>query len=310
MNVTKTTVYKGIAILLVVICHSVGNFGHGFRFFTPLGGVGVAIFLLLSAYGLNEAWIEKTNVGETKIQHCWWRKRFIAVWVPYIIVQLSLYWPFHEFKMIEFIYDITLIKPLYHNGWYLQYLLMWYLIFYIVRSIGLSDKYRLIIFGVISVITFFILREIKAEQSLSFFMGVLLSDKKILQKKLFKLRLGLLFLLFGIMCLAVKQLPIIRSAPQLVMNLVQLGIKLPIGVGLIILAHEVMKKWKLQVLYAVGIISYELYLIHGYVLSAVPSSLQGVFLFVMITIIGSVTCWFIMKLMKPLLCKCFMITKC
>lgn len=52
----SSDIMKGIAILCVVICHFMGTYGQGIRIFTPLGGIGVSIFLILSAYGLNESW--------------------------------------------------------------------------------------------------------------------------------------------------------------------------------------------------------------------------------------------------------------
>lgn len=52
----STDMMKGMAILCVVLCHYMGTFGQGITVFTPLGGIGVAIFLILSAYGLNESW--------------------------------------------------------------------------------------------------------------------------------------------------------------------------------------------------------------------------------------------------------------
>lgn len=63
MNKAQTTVYKGVAILLVILCHAMGTFGHGITLFTPLGGIGVSVFLLLSAYGLNESWLATSNGG-------------------------------------------------------------------------------------------------------------------------------------------------------------------------------------------------------------------------------------------------------
>lgn len=62
-NREMTNIYKGIAILSVILCHFMGAFGRGITIFTPLGGIGVAIFLLLSGYGLNESWSAKTNRG-------------------------------------------------------------------------------------------------------------------------------------------------------------------------------------------------------------------------------------------------------
>ena len=40
-----TNCLRGIAILLVVLCHTADAFGT--RILTPLGGIGVAIFILL-----------------------------------------------------------------------------------------------------------------------------------------------------------------------------------------------------------------------------------------------------------------------
>lgn len=43
MNKTQATVYKGVAILSVVLCYTMGTFGEGTTQFTPLGGgIGVA----------------------------------------------------------------------------------------------------------------------------------------------------------------------------------------------------------------------------------------------------------------------------
>lgn len=53
---TNSQAMKGIAILAVILCHLMGRFGSGTTLFTPLGGIGVSIFLMISAYGLNESY--------------------------------------------------------------------------------------------------------------------------------------------------------------------------------------------------------------------------------------------------------------
>lgn len=71
MNKQNTTIYKGMAILCIILSHVVGTFGRGrFTLFTPLGGIGVSIFLLLSAYGLNESWneLEEYNRGGAMVE--------------------------------------------------------------------------------------------------------------------------------------------------------------------------------------------------------------------------------------------------
>lgn len=48
-----TDTLRGLAILLVLVCHVSSTMGT--VLFTPLGGTGVALFLFLSGYGLNES---------------------------------------------------------------------------------------------------------------------------------------------------------------------------------------------------------------------------------------------------------------
>lgn len=81
----NSLVFKGIAILCVMMCHFMGGFGEGITIFTPLGGIGVSIFLMLSAYGLNESWNYNGKV-------CWWRKRIMNVVIPYMLTNSVFFW--------------------------------------------------------------------------------------------------------------------------------------------------------------------------------------------------------------------------
>lgn len=64
LSVGYTTVLRGIAILMVYLQHTMG--GLGSRFFTPLGGGGVAIFLIISGFGLSESYKKRGyhNIGK------------------------------------------------------------------------------------------------------------------------------------------------------------------------------------------------------------------------------------------------------
>lgn len=53
-NRNFTDSLRGIAILLVITSHIAGAIGTNLC--TPLGGIGVALFLFLSGYGLNESY--------------------------------------------------------------------------------------------------------------------------------------------------------------------------------------------------------------------------------------------------------------
>ena len=309
MTITRSQsdVYKAFAITIILICHFTGSFFKGLTtVFTPLGGIGVAVFLMLSGYGLNESWNKKAG---GKPYAGWWRKRLIAVWIPYIITQAALYWPFHmsDISAPAVALDLFLIKPTHMHGWYLQYLLVWYVVFYAVCRI--APKFRLPIFAVISVALFaahaaipavgeFLNPTLCAEQSLSFFAGVFLSEKKDAR---LGWKTGAIVLAIGVAFLALKQLPIVRSSPQAVMNAVQLLIKLPCGLGFIMLVHGFVSKRKLAAAQFVGKISYPLYLIHGYALwfECMSSLPLGAALFFAASIGGAIAFYFLLRLIKP-----------
>lgn len=279
---------RGVAILLVLLCHMVGTFFNGrVVYFTPLGGIGVAIFLMLSAYGLNESYIKH---GLTN----WWRKRLIAVWIPYFIIECSFYWTFHEWNFWDFFKDITFIKPLYQNGWYLNYLAVCYIMFYLIMSNSLTRKHKIVFWGVLSIVSFFVLSPIRAEQSFSFFVGVILSEKKEKLKKL-NWKTGSILIIFSVAFLVLKQTSVIKNAPQLIYNLVQLMIKLPCGIGVCGWIISINKKLNLKFLDLVGKISYELYLVHGYVLGMVSISVGGAFIFVLISTIVTIIFYYAVK---------------
>ena len=52
-----TNIIKGIAILIIVLGHA-GNRIPGSRILTPLGAVGVGMFLICSGYGLEKSYIK------------------------------------------------------------------------------------------------------------------------------------------------------------------------------------------------------------------------------------------------------------
>lgn len=63
-NIELTNAYRGVAILMVIIQHCSGKLGT--NVFTPLGGMGVAVFLVLSGFGLSESYKKKGITGICK----------------------------------------------------------------------------------------------------------------------------------------------------------------------------------------------------------------------------------------------------
>ena len=179
---------------------------------------------------------------------------------------------------------------------------MWYVLFYVIMRFSILRRYKLWIILALSVCTFFIFGELRAEQSLSFLCGLILSDSKDLQKsgnsitkKYINWKWGTLLLIIGILALAVKQLPIVRQASTLIFNAVQLVIKLFSALGLIAILMSLATKLHLRFFRYVGAISFELYLIHGYVLKQTTITILGAILFIVVTAAIAVFLWIILQ---------------
>lgn len=295
-NTYYTSAMKGGAILCVILCHYMGRYGNGIRWFTPLGGIGVGIFLILSAYGLNESWSHKGY------KH-WWTKRILSVVLPYAIIQTCIYWPFHDLSAKEFVLDILCIRPKYMFGWYLSYLLCWYIIFYIVMRIKILEENKMVIFMIVSIIFLISTTGVRGEQSLSFTLGIFLSenkDSKKLNKKI-NLKTTCFFIGIGIAALAIKQLPCIRSSSYIIYNIVELMIKLPCALGMMMGIYIMSYILNFKYLCWLGSISYEIYILHGYILNVTPTCLIGSILFISGTILFSgIYCFLIKQLTRKL----------
>lgn len=248
MSKSLTNALRGVAVILVIICHFIGG-GFGIRYFTPLGGIGVAIFLFLSGFGLQESY-RKNGIK------LFWPKRLIRIIVPYLVWVVLL---FLMSRLLKF------DAPLFPHYWYLDYLLLWYALFWISKFF--PSKYSTLFLLMVTVSLFFVLRNIQTEQSFSFLGGMLLSENKhVLGKWKKRSWFGLAFTCFiiGVGCLAIKQLPYCRSFGEesILMKIIQLGIKLPVGLSLIIatwLSYKEVSFFKC--LTSIGIISLELYLV-------------------------------------------------
>lgn len=224
------------------------------------------------------------------------------------MVQCVLYWPFHEFVFTDFLGDIFCIRPLYANGWYLSYLVLWYVIFYTVKRLKVLRNRELTIFCCVSIVMFFgytYLQKspIRAEQSFAFVFGIFLSkmkDRKFI-KKIISVRMMVFCLCIGMIALAIKQLPVVRIAPQVIYNLVEMLIKIPCGFGVMQLTWILSKKINVKMFVWIGTIAYELYILHGYVLSYVDVNWTGWMIFMVASFGGAGLLYKVRKMYEPYL---------
>jgi peptidoglycan/LPS O-acetylase OafA/YrhL len=75
-----TNIIKGIAILMIVLGHA-GNRIPGARVLTPLGAVGVGLFLICSGYGLEKSYIKN---GLSK----YWTKKLYGIYMPWVLIEV------------------------------------------------------------------------------------------------------------------------------------------------------------------------------------------------------------------------------
>ncbi len=223
------------------------------------GGVGCAIFLFLSGYGLSESY-KRTGLND------YWIKKISRIVVPYIFAIGCFYLTVTVSPLVN-----ESNKQLLHNDWFLsyywfvKYIFIWYVAFWMIHKF--DYKHTFIWMFVFAVGSFFSFHsEYMVEQSLSFPLGVIVSKKRDIIVERWNMKglwwFAIVMFLVGIIALALKQLPTVRAIGQntIPYNLIQLFIKLPLGIFVIIVFHSV--KWNFLGLMAFfGIIAYELYLI-------------------------------------------------
>lgn len=238
--------------------HCAGSFGT--NIFTPFGGTGVAMFLVLSGYGLNESRKAKGMDG-------FWKKKAMRVFLPWVlfcIVITSLEKPFSLETLANYVLCVK-------HYWYVKYLFFCYVVFWI--SNRFFFRYRWAIFVAFAVFSLFGMGALQAEQSLSFLTGIVLSECKDRIERM--TRKGdawacIFFLVMGIAFLAVKQLPWIREQLDTpIYFAVQIWIKLPLALGIMLLLWLIPHRYSMNRLFLFwGTVSYELYLTHIALLNA------------------------------------------
>lgn len=225
----QTNSIRGIAILMVILMHSSCNFG--LKIFTPLGGIGVALFLILSGYGLTESYKRKGLL-------VFWKSKFSKIWIPYaIVLTVCTIWSL-SFKPYVIVQYCLIDSPF----WYISFLFYNYILFYVCHKYKFLYKYRFTIFLVYAFILFAFDTRIRAEQCLCFVTGMWISDyKKIVYKFLSNKNMVLctIFLLYGISASALflKQMPTFRGQMEhvrLFQNIMELLIKYPFAIATIV----------------------------------------------------------------------------
>lgn len=275
MSVQHTNVCRAVAAIIIILQHVSGGFE--IRYLTPLGGIGVAIFLILSGYGLNESYKKKKSGGG------YWRSKIIRVLIPYVTVSIIVI-------TIQFLTRTKIGIPYY---WYLDFMFFQYMVFYLIIAIPKLYIKRYLVLCVVSAVTFIgcscTANGLRAEQAISFLVGVWVSDNYAKAKKWLMNPMILLALMIGgTLLLATKQIPAIRMHEgEILWQGIQLVMKISFAmvvIGGVYLARRLFNNGFITL---VGGISYELYLVHFRLLGLPPKGVWGMCVFLGASLVGA-----------------------
>lgn len=260
------TICKGISISIIMLAH-LGNV-FGIRYLNPLGSLGVAVFLFASGFGLESSYNKKGLKG-------YWKKRILTAYLPYALIEVvdcvfGISYKIQGNGILEIVQDFLLIKPLHPFGWYMQCLFLYYIIFYLASFIS-KEKFwiKCILLFSASVVVFILAGTLFKQQILSFTIGVLFGKYyRNVSKYLNKIYVCVIALFVGGGLLLLKQTSFIRNANEMVFNIVELLQVVGLMMFLIVLVHIICKylpSLVVEVAHWIGVLSNELYLVHGLV---------------------------------------------
>lgn len=139
MDRNYTTTIKGFSILTVIWAHSGAMLSVGRIQF--IAGIGVALFLMCSGYGLE---ISHENNGLVNF----WKKRLLGVCLPFWLVELVGLLITGEFSIKTYLLDFFFLNSATSYGWFMGYIVICYLIFYAIKRLIKDSKMQIIaLFG-------------------------------------------------------------------------------------------------------------------------------------------------------------------
>lgn len=174
-----TTAIKGFAILTVVWAHTGARLNIGGIQF--IAGVGVVLFLICSGYGLEMSYQKNGLKG-------FWKKRILGVCVPFWIVELIGLLITGRFTIEKYLMDFFFIRSATAYGWFMQYIVICYIVFFVVKVIVERTKLNENAMLIAAFTFWFIIDScffanpdmpfLKARQMFSFPFGVMIARNK------------------------------------------------------------------------------------------------------------------------------------
>lgn len=205
---SNTQALKGFAAIGILLFHILLGYDIS-PIFNMWGGHFVALFLILSGYGLEESFKQNRLNG-------YWQKRLEKVILPFVFFICVYSYIFSFFltdvSMHSFLDELLYIKPTF---WFIFYILKCYFVYWIGTSF-MGKQLRLLFFVVCAFVCLNVSApcgHLEAEQSFCFIAGVLISMNKprveaLSDRQLMKVMFFLLFIGAFFFCL--KSVPVLH----------------------------------------------------------------------------------------------------
>lgn len=154
-----------------------------------------------------------------------WKPKIIRVLVPYVFVVIATF-------LWDCFIGVSFTVPTY---WYISFMFFWYIVFFLIIQVRGAYDLRYWILGIASVTVFMLGNSLQAEQALSFFFGVLISDhQEYAENKMTNSKFLLFLFILGCCLLGLKQVPVIRNLQgNYIWYVLQLVMKLSLALMII-----------------------------------------------------------------------------
>lgn len=204
LTINKTIAIRGISAIAILVFHILIGLNIS-PIFNLWGGMFVAVFLILSGYGINESY---HHHGLSN----YWHKRFTKVIIPTFVFASCFHLLYPKGNLQTWYKEIFYITPTY---WFIFHIIKCYLVYWTARYFFRRHWiYPMLLWAILCLNYRFCNTHLESEQAFSFFIGVLLSEYKDYFNRVSKKRIhfGIIALfLTGLFFYGIKIIPAVHS---------------------------------------------------------------------------------------------------
>lgn len=252
----NTDAIRGVLALGIVVFHVILSQNVS-PIFNLWGGLCVAIFLILSGYGINESYKKNGLEG-------YWQKKYNKIILPLFIFVCSYNFVWQEGSLQNCIEELLYIKPTF---WFVFHLLKCYFFYWVVVRF-VRDEWRSLVFVIGAFICLNTMPHglnLEPEQSFSFLTGVFLSKYKKETESLIEKRwssVAISFFCVGIVFAVLRMYPpIYELKGTIIYSYLLMPFRLSWGLSFL-LFFAVLNLWRVSILKILGKWSFEIYIAH------------------------------------------------